>query len=85
MKIGMKNHWITEVGSSILLIFLISAERDWWLYHVSDFNWSDFVMYDLSGPSSIKYRREGCDQIFKLLLSAVTGESFEDISLGGKY
>ena len=70
---------------------MISAERDWWLHFVSDGTWTDFVMDDLTqqNPDSTQPDwplRQGCDEIFRILLSAITGEANYDITKpNGKY
>ena len=58
---------------------MISAERDWWLHYVSDQTWTDFVMDDLTQPLPTTPLRQGCDEIFRILLGAISGEAVADI------
>ena len=47
---------------------MFSAERDFYLYYVSDFTWEEFT---------VSNERGGCDEIFYLLVDAIFGASKE--------
>ena len=49
----------------VIVIFMSSAERDWYLYHVSDKTWDDFALDDEA--------KGGCYDVFYLLLDAING------------
>ena len=68
--------------SSLNVIFSwFSAERDWYLWHVSDKNWKEFAMDDLN--SLTWTQRSGCDEIFQLLFSAIIGGTVDEILKAG--
>ena len=68
--------------------FYFSAERDWYLYFVSDKTWTNFALDNLEDPGEDWTLRIGCDNIFFLLLNAVFGDEVtkEDLlAAGGMY
>ena len=64
-----------------------SAERDWYLWHVSDKNWKEFVMDDLNASpysrQGFNTQRAGCDEIFQLLFNAIIGGTVDEILKAG--